>query len=184
MDEEHHSTGMVAEGGIGVGSKIINKVVHTGVSIDGGDGLFGSNVTETEGDGVVNGDAVVYENADDVLDVFEAFSWKDRFIIGRVCILEFGPKCRLCMGVGGVLFSAFEVVEPEEGGVNIARNGQIDRSFAVIRFKVMPMYSCAFQSSDMLYFAFKSLRRCCALSREVYLMGKLSTKSDKRVSFV
>ena len=59
MDEEHHSTGMVADGGIGVGSKIIQKVVHMGGSIRGGDGFFGSNVKETDEDGVVDGYAIV-----------------------------------------------------------------------------------------------------------------------------
>ena len=59
MDEEHHSTGMVEDGGIGVGSKIIQKVVHTGISIDGGDGLFGSNVTNTDYNGVVDGYAII-----------------------------------------------------------------------------------------------------------------------------
>ena len=59
MDEEHHYTGMVADGGIGVGIKIIQKVVHTGGSIGGGDGLFGSNVTDTDEDGVVDGYAIV-----------------------------------------------------------------------------------------------------------------------------
>ena len=50
---------MVADGGIGVGIKIIQKVVHTGISIGGGDGLFGRNVTETDKDGVVDGNATV-----------------------------------------------------------------------------------------------------------------------------
>ena len=56
----------------------------------------------------------------DLLDVFEAFVRKDVTINRRGCILDFGPKCRLCMEVGGVLLAAFEVAEPEEGGVNIA----------------------------------------------------------------
>ena len=59
MDEEHHSTGMLVHGGIGVGIKIIQKVVHTGGSIGGGNGLFGSNVTKTNKDGAVNGYAIV-----------------------------------------------------------------------------------------------------------------------------
>ena len=59
MDEEHHSTGMVADGGIGVGSKIIQKVVHIGSSVGGGNRLFGSNVTETDKYGVVDGYAIV-----------------------------------------------------------------------------------------------------------------------------
>ena len=91
-----------------------------GGSIRGGDGFFGSNVKETDEDGVVDGYAIIEENSDDLLDVFEAFVRKDGTFIGRGCILDFGPKCRLCMGVGGVLLAAFEVAEPEEGGVNIA----------------------------------------------------------------
>ena len=59
MYEDHHSNGMVADGGIGTGSKIIQKVVHTGGSIGGGDGLFGINVTDTNEDGVANGYAIV-----------------------------------------------------------------------------------------------------------------------------
>ena len=55
MDEEHHYTGMLEDGDIGVGSKIIQKVVHTGGSIGGGDGFFGSYITETNKDGVVDG---------------------------------------------------------------------------------------------------------------------------------
>ena len=112
MDEEHHSTGMVADGGIGDGSKIIQKVVRTGGSIGGGYGLFGINFTETDEDGVVDGSAIILENPDDLLDVFEAFVRKDGTIIGRGCVLYFGPKCRLCMGVGGVLLAEFEVEEP------------------------------------------------------------------------
>ena len=54
MDEEHHSTGMLVHGGIGVGIKIIQKVVHTGSSIGGCDGLFGRNFTKTDEDGVVD----------------------------------------------------------------------------------------------------------------------------------
>ena len=54
MDEEQHSTGMVADGGIGFWSKIIQKVVHKGGSIGGGDVLFGSNVTKTDKNGVVD----------------------------------------------------------------------------------------------------------------------------------
>ena len=50
---------MIADGGIGVGSKIIQKVVHTGVSIGDGYGLFGSNVTKTDEDGVFDGYAIV-----------------------------------------------------------------------------------------------------------------------------
>ena len=50
---------MVADGGIGVGSKITQKVVHTGSSIGGGDGLFGSNVTRTNKDGVLDGYAII-----------------------------------------------------------------------------------------------------------------------------
>ena len=42
MDEEHHYTGLVADGGIGVVIKIIQKLVHTGGSIGGGDRLFDS----------------------------------------------------------------------------------------------------------------------------------------------
>ena len=59
MVEEHHSIGMVAGGGIGVGSKIIQKVVHTGGSIGGGNGFFGINVTKTKKDGVADGYAIV-----------------------------------------------------------------------------------------------------------------------------
>ena len=59
MDEEQHSTSMVADGGIGVGSKIIQKVVHTGGRIGGGYGLFVGNVTETDKDGVVNAYAII-----------------------------------------------------------------------------------------------------------------------------
>ena len=59
MYEEHHSNGMVADGGIGAGSKIIQKVVHTGGSIGNGGGLFGSNATETNDDGVDDGYAIV-----------------------------------------------------------------------------------------------------------------------------
>ena len=36
----------------------------------------------------------------------------------------------------------------------------------------------------MVYLVFKALRRCCALSSELYLMEKSSTTSEKRVSFV
>ena len=50
---------MVVDGGIGVGSKIIQKVFHTGGTIDSGDGFFGRNVTETDEDGVVDGYAIV-----------------------------------------------------------------------------------------------------------------------------
>ena len=120
MDEEHHSTGMVADGGIGVGRKIIQKVVHMGGSIGGGNGFFGINVTENDKDGVVDGYAIIEENSDDLLDVFEAFVRKDGTFIGRGCVLDFGPKCRLYMGVGRVLLESFEVAEPEEGGGNIS----------------------------------------------------------------
>ena len=54
------------------------------------------------------------------MDILEEFVRKDGTITDRCCILEFGPKCRLCMGVGGVFLAAFEVAELEEGGVNIA----------------------------------------------------------------
>ena len=74
--------------------------------------MFISNVTNTDKDNVVGGYAIVKENADDLLDVFEAFIRKDGTIIGRSCVLDFGPKCRLCMGVGAVLLEAFEVAEP------------------------------------------------------------------------
>ena len=50
---------MVSDGGIGVGSKITQKVVNAGGIIGGGDGLFGKNVIETGEDGVVNGYAIV-----------------------------------------------------------------------------------------------------------------------------
>ena len=50
---------MAEDGGIGVGSKIIYKVVHTGGSIGGGNGLFGRYVTETDKDGVVDGYDIV-----------------------------------------------------------------------------------------------------------------------------
>ena len=59
VDEEHLSTVMVADGGIGFGSKIIQKVVHTGGSIGGGEWLFGRNVTKIDKDGVVNGYDIV-----------------------------------------------------------------------------------------------------------------------------
>ena len=59
MDEEHPSAGMVADSDIGVGSKIIQEVVHTDSSIGSGDGFFGRNVTETDEDGVVDGYAIV-----------------------------------------------------------------------------------------------------------------------------
>ena len=49
---------MVVDGGIGVGSKIIRKVVHTGGSIGSGDGFFGRNITETDKDGVVDSYAI------------------------------------------------------------------------------------------------------------------------------
>ena len=134
MDEEHHYTGMVADVGIGFGIKIIQKVVYTGGSIGGGDGLFSSNVTKTDKDGVVDGYGIIEEDADDLLDVFEKFLRKDGTFIGRGCILDFGPKCRLCMEVGGVLLAAFEVAEPEEGNHNISGNLQISRSLSVIPF--------------------------------------------------
>ena len=54
--------------------------------------------------------------------VFEAFFRKDGTIIGRGCVLDFFPKYGLCMGVEGVLLAAFDVAEPEEDGVNIARH--------------------------------------------------------------
>ena len=59
MDEEHHSTSMVANSGVGVGSKIIQKVVRTDSSIGSGNGLFGSNVTKTNEDGIFDGYAIV-----------------------------------------------------------------------------------------------------------------------------
>ena len=59
MDEEHHSTGMVVVGHIGVGIKIIHKVVHTGVIIGGGDRFFGRNFTETDKDGIVDGYVII-----------------------------------------------------------------------------------------------------------------------------
>ena len=54
--------------------------------------------------------------------MFEAFVQKDGTIIGRVCVLDFCPKCRLCMWVGGVLLATFEVAEPYQGGGNKSRN--------------------------------------------------------------
>ena len=45
MDEEHHSTGMVSYGCIGVRSKRIQKMVQTGGIIGGGNVFFGNNIT-------------------------------------------------------------------------------------------------------------------------------------------
>ena len=50
---------MVVDGGIGVGSKIIQKLVHTGGSFGIGDKLIGSNVIETNEDGIVDGYAIL-----------------------------------------------------------------------------------------------------------------------------
>ena len=66
MDEEHHSTGMLVDGGIGVGSKIIQKVVHIGGSIGGGYRLFGRNFNEADEYGVVNGYAIIEENSNNL----------------------------------------------------------------------------------------------------------------------
>ena len=82
--------------------------------------MFSSNVTETEEDCVVDGYAIIEENSDNLLDVFEAFINKDGILISRGCVLEFAPKCRLYMGAGEVLFSEFEVAEHEESGGNIS----------------------------------------------------------------
>ena len=50
---------MVADDGIWVVSKIIQKVVHTSGSIGGGNKLIRINFTDTDDDGVVDGYVIV-----------------------------------------------------------------------------------------------------------------------------
>ena len=103
MDEEHHAAGVVAEGGVGMGRQIVQQLVDLLNGVGSGNGLFCRQVAKTDKDGVVNGNTIIEENAHHLLNVFEAGSGQEGTGIIWGCVLNFGAKSRLNMGVRRML---------------------------------------------------------------------------------
>ena len=94
MDMEHHVTGHITDGGVGVRSSVIKEVKGTKVRVLGRLGLVGSQQADGDDHGRFECNGIVEQRAYDMLYEVDRFGGKAGRRVVSFCVLYTGTKYR------------------------------------------------------------------------------------------